>query len=279
MLMALEPRGLHVRRADRRHERRRGAGGARPDRTSSSRSASKTILLVEHKMDVVRALADRIIVLHNGTLVADGEPAEVIASPIVQEAYLGMRPAQAAARGRPWLTLRASALPACTPHIGRVPHPARRRPDRAARRRSRCCSGRNGAGKTTTLRTIMGLWQARAGRDHASTARTSPSMRDARHRARSASPTCRRAWASSPTSRCSENLLLARARRAARRTQLDWIFGFFPALKKFWNYPAGNAVRRAEADAGDRARHRRAAQAAADRRADQGPGAGDRRSA
>ncbi len=51
---------------------------------------SKTILLVEHKMDVVRELADRIIVLHNGALVADGEPAEVIASPVVQEAYLGM---------------------------------------------------------------------------------------------------------------------------------------------------------------------------------------------
>lgn len=51
---------------------------------------SKTILLVEHKMDVVRELADRIIVLHNGQLVADGEPAEVIASPIVQEAYLGL---------------------------------------------------------------------------------------------------------------------------------------------------------------------------------------------
>ena len=53
---------------------------------------SKTILLVEHKMDVVRELADRIIVLHNGTLVADGEPAEVIASPVVQEAYLGVAP-------------------------------------------------------------------------------------------------------------------------------------------------------------------------------------------
>ena len=50
----------------------------------------KIILLVEHKMDVVRELADRIIVLHNGQLVADGEPAEVIASPIVQEAYLGV---------------------------------------------------------------------------------------------------------------------------------------------------------------------------------------------
>ena len=51
---------------------------------------SKTILLVEHKMDVVRELADRIIVLTNGTLVADGAPAEVIASPVVQEAYLGV---------------------------------------------------------------------------------------------------------------------------------------------------------------------------------------------
>ena len=49
----------------------------------------RTILLVEHKMDVVRSLADRIIVLHNGKLVADGEPAAVIASPVVQEAYLG----------------------------------------------------------------------------------------------------------------------------------------------------------------------------------------------
>ncbi|WP_114971213.1 ABC transporter ATP-binding protein [Rhodoferax ferrireducens] len=58
---------------------------------------TKTILLVEHKMDVVRELADRIIVLHNGALVADGEPAEVIASPVVQEAYLGVAPVAAEA--------------------------------------------------------------------------------------------------------------------------------------------------------------------------------------
>jgi branched-chain amino acid transport system ATP-binding protein len=56
---------------------------------------AKTILLVEHKMDVVRSLADRIIVLHNGRLMADGDPASIIASPIVQEAYLGVAPTPA----------------------------------------------------------------------------------------------------------------------------------------------------------------------------------------
>jgi branched-chain amino acid transport system ATP-binding protein len=57
---------------------------------------TKTILLVEHKMDVVRELSDRIIVLHNGELVADGDPATVIASPVVQQAYLGINPEEEA---------------------------------------------------------------------------------------------------------------------------------------------------------------------------------------
>ena len=57
----------------------------------------RCILLVEHKMDVVRELSDRIIVLHNGRLAADGPPAEVIASPVVQQAYLGIDPAAEAA--------------------------------------------------------------------------------------------------------------------------------------------------------------------------------------
>jgi branched-chain amino acid transport system ATP-binding protein len=56
----------------------------------------RLILLVEHKMDVVRELSDRIVVLHNGQLVADGEPAAVIASPVVQQAYLGMAAEEAA---------------------------------------------------------------------------------------------------------------------------------------------------------------------------------------
>ena len=51
---------------------------------------SKTILLVEHKMDVVRALADRIVVRHNGELIADGKPTEVMSLPIVRDIYLGI---------------------------------------------------------------------------------------------------------------------------------------------------------------------------------------------
>jgi branched-chain amino acid transport system ATP-binding protein len=49
----------------------------------------RTVLLVEHKLEVVRSLADRILVLHDGALVADGDPATVMGSDIVRRAYLG----------------------------------------------------------------------------------------------------------------------------------------------------------------------------------------------
>ena len=58
---------------------------------SDNREQRRTILLVEHKMDVLRRLADRVVVLHQGALMADGAPAEIVASKIVQEAYLGIR--------------------------------------------------------------------------------------------------------------------------------------------------------------------------------------------
>jgi len=50
----------------------------------------RTVLLVEHRLEVVRSLADRIMVLHDGALVADGDPATVMSSQIVREAYLGV---------------------------------------------------------------------------------------------------------------------------------------------------------------------------------------------
>jgi branched-chain amino acid transport system ATP-binding protein len=50
---------------------------------------SKTIILVEHKMDVIRSLADEIMVLHNGALVVSGAPEDVMRSQVVRDAYLG----------------------------------------------------------------------------------------------------------------------------------------------------------------------------------------------
>ncbi|MCZ7655581.1 MAG: hypothetical protein M5R42_16985 [Rhodocyclaceae bacterium] len=54
------------------------------------------------------------------------------------------------------------------------------------------------------------------------------------------------------------------------KARLEWIFGFFPALKKFWNQAAGTLSGGQEADARHRPRHRRAEKASAGGRADQG---------
>ncbi|MBB1598064.1 ABC transporter ATP-binding protein [Achromobacter sp. UMC46] len=105
--------------------------------------------------------------------------------------------------------------------------------------------GRNGAGKTTTLRTIMGLWRASQGQiafdgmpiGGPDTRKSPPDM-------------ARMGMAYVPENMgifadlsVKENILLA-ARQARSAEQLDtarleWIFGFFPALKKFWLHPAG----------------------------------------
>ncbi|MEJ7808773.1 MAG: ABC transporter ATP-binding protein [Telluria sp.] len=98
--------------------------------------------------------------------------------------------------------------------------------------------GRNGAGKTTTLRTIMGLWKASAG-----------SVKfDGREVSALPTPDIAQAGiAYVPESMAvfsdltvRENLLLAARSGPLDDARVEWIFGFFPALKKFWHYPAGN---------------------------------------
>jgi branched-chain amino acid transport system ATP-binding protein len=50
-----------------------------------------TILIIEHLMKVVLTLSQRILVLHRGKLVSEGEPKAVIQDPVVIEAYLGRK--------------------------------------------------------------------------------------------------------------------------------------------------------------------------------------------
>jgi branched-chain amino acid transport system ATP-binding protein len=105
--------------------------------------------------------------------------------------------------------------------------------------------GRNGAGKTTTLRTIMGLWAASSGSVHFT------GRQIGGEGGRLATPEIAQlgiayvpeAMGIFTDLSVKENMVLAA--RAARRAEdldtdrLEWIFGLFPALKKFWLYPAG----------------------------------------
>jgi branched-chain amino acid transport system ATP-binding protein len=101
--------------------------------------------------------------------------------------------------------------------------------------------GRNGAGKTTTLRTIMGLWRASSGRVRFEgediSALATPEI-------------AQRGIAYVPENMgifgdltVRENMILAA--RGARHAEdmdakrLEWIFGLFPAMKRFWQHPAG----------------------------------------
>ena len=98
--------------------------------------------------------------------------------------------------------------------------------------------GRNGAGKTSTLRTIIGLWQASAGQI---------TLEGQRIEARATPDIARLGVGYVPESMAvfsdlsvKENLVLGARDGTLDDTRLDWIFGFFPALKRFWLSRAGS---------------------------------------
>ncbi len=134
-------------------------------------AATHSVFLIEHDIDRVLALSDRITVLHQGRLIADGNPAEVARNREVVAAYLGdpeaMAPANVA-RLRPNRQARADAGPLLSLEGVRSGYGGGTvldgvdmvvRPGEVV-----ALLGRNGVGKTTVMRTITGVLPASRGR-------------------------------------------------------------------------------------------------------------------
>ncbi|GAA2181240.1 ATP-binding cassette domain-containing protein [Brooklawnia cerclae] len=216
------------------------------DQLRELKAAGQTIVLVEHKVDLVLAISDRVLVMDNGRLIAAGEPLRVRNDPAVIEAYLGRRRVQARERSRaqddaepeqphrPLLELRDVDV-----YYGAV-HALRNVSITVGEGEIVSLLGGNASGKSTTMKTILGLVNPRQGqvrfddRDLRSV--------DTPHRVRSGIATVPEARRVFPEMTVQENLLIGaytRTDRAGIRDDLAAILDHFPRLAERRDQAAG----------------------------------------
>jgi ABC-type branched-subunit amino acid transport system ATPase component len=217
------------------------------EQIAALRREGLTVLLIEHKLDLVMTLSDHIVVLDNGRVIAAGPPAAVQGDPAVIEAYLGrgsetrLRPERApparaagAATAPPVLELRdidvfygpVQALARVSLHVdaGEIV----------------CLLGGNASGKSTTMKATLGLVRPAAGTvliEGLDATATATSGRIARGLA--SVPEARRVFAAMNVE---ENLRMGaflRRDRAGVDADLERMYALFPRLAERRRQPAG----------------------------------------
>lgn len=129
------------------------------------RAKGLTAVLIEHDVDLVFSIADRITVLHRGSVVAEGVPDEIRNNAEVRAIYLGEGTAVTSGRAQPASTAGDSILKIeglnAGYGLGMVLHDVSLL---VGAGEVVCLLGRNGAGKTTTMKSVMGLVPPASGR-------------------------------------------------------------------------------------------------------------------
>lgn len=195
-----------------------------------------TILLIEHKMDIVLNLSDFITVLHMGEKIADGTPEEIQANDDVQKAYLGgfdkdFKVATQQKRSVKEKTQEILKVEKVNTFYGES-HILRDVSLNLKEGEIIALLGRNGAGKTTTLRTIMCLAPSRSGKIEFQNERIECYPTEViANKGISLVPAERRIFANL---NLTENLelpfFMKKFDSKLKRSQIERVFAYFPAL-------------------------------------------------